>query len=139
MRQQYRSHTDSVNGMMWQPFTNFFVSGSADKTVSIWDMRTGLTVQTFYGHMNAINDTVFSIGGQYVASADADGIVKITGKSLPVSSIRVKKFLGITQFGSSVHQTGFVPPVKLEDAIEKTLRYEFIDDNSDKPVFLTEQ
>ena len=44
MRQQYRSHTDSVNGLMWQPFTNFFVSGSADKTVSIWDMRTGLTV-----------------------------------------------------------------------------------------------
>ncbi len=77
MRQQYRSHTDSVNGLMWQPFTNFFVSGSADKTVSIWDMRTGLTVQTFYGHMNAINDAQFSIGGQYVASVDADGIVKL--------------------------------------------------------------
>lgn len=62
---------------MWQPFTNFFVSGSADKTVSIWDMRTGLTVQTFYGHLNAINDTAFSIGGQYVASCDADGLVKV--------------------------------------------------------------
>ena len=40
-------------------------------------MRTGLTVQTFYGHLNAINDTQFSIGGQYIASADADGIVKV--------------------------------------------------------------
>ena len=68
----------------------------------------------------------------------ADGIAKITGKSLPVSSIRVKKFLGTTQFGSSVHRTGFVAPVKLEDAIEQTLRYEFIEDNSDQPEFLTE-
>jgi WD40 repeat protein len=63
VRQQYRQHTDSVNGLNFQPFTNFFVSGSADKTVSIWDMRTGLTIQTFYGHLNAINDTKFSIGG----------------------------------------------------------------------------
>lgn len=27
--------------------------------------------------MNSVNDTVFSIGGQFVASVDADGIVKI--------------------------------------------------------------
>ena len=68
----------------------------------------------------------------------ADGIAKITGKSLPVSNIRVKKFLGTTQFGSAVSKTGFVAPVKLEDAIEQTLRYEFIEDNSDQPEFLTE-
>lgn len=40
-------------------------------------MRSGLTVQTFYGHMNTINDVVFSIGGQYVSSCDSDGIVKV--------------------------------------------------------------
>lgn len=40
-------------------------------------MRSGLTVQTFYGHLNTINDAAFSIGGQYVATADSDGIVKI--------------------------------------------------------------
>jgi WD40 repeat protein len=77
MRQQFRSHTDSVNGLNFQPFTNFFVSGSADRSVSIWDMRSGLTVQTFYGHLNTVNDTVFSIGGQYVASCDSDGILKL--------------------------------------------------------------
>lgn len=40
-------------------------------------MRTGLTVQTFYGHLNAVNDTAFSIGGQYISSCDSDGIVKV--------------------------------------------------------------
>lgn len=40
-------------------------------------MRTGLTVQTFFGHLNTINDCAFSIGGQYISSCDSDGIVKI--------------------------------------------------------------
>ena len=40
-------------------------------------MRTGLTVQTFFGHLNSINDTHFSIGGQFIASCDSDGIVKM--------------------------------------------------------------
>lgn len=39
-------------------------------------MRTGLTVQTFYGHLNCINDAVFSIGGQFIATCDSDGILK---------------------------------------------------------------
>ena len=77
MRQQFRGHTDSVNGLNFQPYTNYFVTGSADKTASIWDMRSGLTVQTFYGHLNTINDCVFSIGGEYISTCDADGIVKL--------------------------------------------------------------
>ncbi len=40
-------------------------------------MRTGLTVQTFYGHLNSVNDAVFSVGGQYVSTCDSDGIVKL--------------------------------------------------------------
>lgn len=68
----------------------------------------------------------------------ADVIATLSRRSLPVSSIRVRKFLKTTQFGSSVPKTGFIAPVKLDDAIEKTLRYEFIEDNSEKPVYITE-
>ena len=68
----------------------------------------------------------------------ADVVAKLTGKTLPVSSIRVKKFMGTTQFASSVSETGFVPPVSLEDGLARTLRYEFLEDNSDKLTFETE-
>jgi len=68
----------------------------------------------------------------------ADFIAKVTDKTLPVSSIRVKKFMGTTQFASSVSETGFVPPVSLEEGLARTLRYEFIEDNSDKRTFDTE-
>jgi len=68
----------------------------------------------------------------------ADYVAKVTGKTLPVSSIRVKKFMGTTQFASSVSETGFVPVVSLEEGLAQTLRYEFLEDNSDKQTFETE-
>tara|TARA_B110000091_G_scaffold182285_1_gene200201 strand:- start:130 stop:1116 length:987 start_codon:yes stop_codon:yes gene_type:complete len=68
----------------------------------------------------------------------ADLISKISNKNLPVSSIRVKKFLATTQFASSINNTGFIPPYNLEDGLEKTLKYEFLEDNSKNPIFETE-
>jgi GlcNAc-P-P-Und epimerase len=68
----------------------------------------------------------------------ADWMAMIIRKPLPVSSIRVKKFMGTTKFASSVSDTGFVPPVSLEEGLALTLSYEFIEDNSDKRTFETE-
>ena len=68
----------------------------------------------------------------------ADLAAMIIRKSLPVSSIRVKKFMGTTQFASSVSDTGFVPPVSLEEGLARTIRYEFMEDNSDKRTFDSE-
>ena len=76
VRETYRGHTDSVNKINFQPFTNYFASASSDKSISIWDMRMGLTVQTFYGHLNSINDVIFNPRGDMLYSCDADGIIK---------------------------------------------------------------
>ena len=67
-----------------------------------------------------------------------DFIAKILGKNLPISKIRIKKFLSTTQFSSSISNTNFVPPVSLEEGLERTLRYEFIEDNSNEKTFDTE-
>ena len=56
-----------------------------------------------------------------------DLLAIILRKKLPISSIRVKKFCQDTYFTSSrVAATGFVPPVQLEDGLQKTIHYEFI-------------
>ena len=68
----------------------------------------------------------------------ADFFSKFLNKPLPVSSIRVKKFMGTTQFDSSIGKTNFVAPVSLSDGLYRTLKYEFIEDNSDKPIYETE-
>lgn len=66
-----------MNHVSFQPFSNIFASASADKTISLWDIRSGLCVQTFYGHLNSVNHCVFSLKGDSIASCDADGIVKM--------------------------------------------------------------
>jgi hypothetical protein len=33
---------------------------------------------------------------------------------------------------------GFIPPVTLEEGLQKTLKYEFLEDNKDKKIFFTE-
>ena len=76
VRSVYHGHSDSVNKVNFQPFTNYFASCSSDKTITIWDMRLGLTVQTYTGHFNSINDIVFNTRGDILYSCDADGIVK---------------------------------------------------------------
>jgi GlcNAc-P-P-Und epimerase len=68
----------------------------------------------------------------------ADLFGKISGRALPVSSIRVKKFMSTTSFSSSINETGFIANAKLEDGLSNTLKYEFMEDNSEKPIFETE-
>merc|ERR1719410_1440159 len=76
-RQTFRGHLDSVNYVAFQPYSNNLVTASGDKTVSLWDLRSGLCVQTFYGHANACNQASFNMKGDTIASCDADGIVKL--------------------------------------------------------------
>ncbi len=59
-------------------------------------------------------------------------------KKLPVSSIRIEKFLKTTKFSSSIEETGFIAPHTLNEALERTIRYEFLEDNSKKRKFYTE-
>ncbi len=35
-----RGHADSVNGVAFLPFSDSLVTCSADKSVSLWDIRT---------------------------------------------------------------------------------------------------
>ena len=67
-----------------------------------------------------------------------DTLSFITGKKFAISSIRVKKFCSDSVFDTSVANTGFVPPVPLTEALERTIRYEFIDSHHDENVFFSE-
>lgn len=67
-----------------------------------------------------------------------DIAARLTRKSLPISSIRVKKFCATTQFGTSVATTGFVPPVSLKDGLGRTVQHEFLEQHNNERVFYTE-
>lgn len=69
----------------------------------------------------------------------SDGVTNVTGKKLPVSSIRVKKFASSTEFKSAKNELGFFkPPFTLTNGIERTLHCDFITPDPHKEIFYTE-
>ncbi|BDT74695.1 NAD-dependent epimerase/dehydratase family protein [Polynucleobacter sp. KF022] len=67
-----------------------------------------------------------------------DLVAKFTGKKFPISAIRVKKFCSNSVYESSIKTTGFIPPVSLIEAIERTVNFEFIEGNKNDQVFYSE-
>jgi nucleoside-diphosphate-sugar epimerase len=78
----------------------------------------------------------FSLG--LLIGSGFDLVAKITSKKFPISAIRVKKFCANSVYESAIESTGFIPPVHLMDAIEKTVRFEFIEDHKNEQVFYSE-
>ncbi len=74
----------------------------------------------------------------YAVGLFYDVLSLITGKTFPISSIRIKKFCATTQFDTSITETGFVPPFTIEEGLSRTLTYEFKEHHPDHEPFYTE-
>ena len=69
----------------------------------------------------------------------ADALNRLPLVSLPISSIRVRKFCANTAFSATkVRRDGFFAPFSLEEALERTLAAEFLDPNPDREIFYSE-
>ncbi len=62
----------------------------------------------------------------------------LTKKKYSVSSVRIKKFCATTQFNSDKCHSLFEAPFTLEEGINKTLNYEFLNKKQDKIEFYSE-
>ena len=76
----------------------------------------------------------------YLGGFGFDVLAFVTRKKLAISSVRVKKFVATTQFDATkVHSSGFRAPYTLEEGLDRTLNYEFVQERSDDDeVFYTE-
>ena len=76
----------------------------------------------------------------YLGGFGFDVLAFVTRKKLAISSVRVKKFVATTQFDATkVHSIGFKAPFTLEEGLDRTLNYEFVQERSDDDeVFYTE-
>lgn len=69
----------------------------------------------------------------------ADLIAKISGKNLPISSIRIKKFSSSTEFTSAKASIdNFQALFLLSEGVKLTLRSQFIDVDQNREIFFTE-
>ncbi len=106
--------------------------------------KPDFTMNTLVGNVNIMLGRSSKIGFRlpfsvgYLIGKCFDFVSTVTGKRFAISSIRVKKFCANSVFNTAVESTGFVPPVPLEEALEKTVRHEFIESHEGEGVFYSE-
>jgi nucleoside-diphosphate-sugar epimerase len=67
-----------------------------------------------------------------------DLAAKVMGKKLPISAIRVKKFCSNSVYESAIYATGFTPPFSMLEAVERTIKHEFLEKHEHETVFYSE-
>jgi WD40 repeat protein len=65
-------HSDLIAAISWYPGSSFFVSGSYDGTLRIWDLAQQDSMRVLEGHSSDVLDVAWSPNGIYIASGSAD-------------------------------------------------------------------
>ncbi len=75
-REEWLGHEKEVTALAFSPDGELLVSGSADKTISFWDLETGQVRWESEGHYAAITKLVLNQQGNAVLSGSADSKAK---------------------------------------------------------------
>lgn len=70
-------HTGWVRCVTYSPDGTLIASGSDDKSIKIWDAKTGLEIASLLGHSEWVERVLFSPDSARIASASHDGTIKV--------------------------------------------------------------
>jgi WD40 repeat protein len=70
-------HGDWIQSVEFSPDGRWLASGSADRTIIIWDVSSGAALGSLRGHEGAVNALAYSADGKWLASASDDGSVRV--------------------------------------------------------------
>jgi nucleoside-diphosphate-sugar epimerase len=74
----------------------------------------------------------------YPLARSLDLVGRARGRGFAISSVRIRKFCANTKFTTASGETGFAPIVPLGEALERTIRYEFVESHDDEALFYSE-
>lgn len=95
-------HTKPVGTGAWSPDGQRIATGSADKTIRIWDATSFQTVLTLQGHTDLVNQVAWSPDSTRVASSSDDGTVRIWDATTGAQ-------IGIFQYTGPVYALAWSP------------------------------
>ncbi|KAF2686634.1 hypothetical protein K458DRAFT_362825 [Lentithecium fluviatile CBS 122367] len=96
-------HSDVVNSVAFSHESAWVASASDNKTVKIWDARSGACLLTLKGHINHVESVAFSRDSAWVASASRDKTVKIWDARSGVCLLTLKGHSDYVNSGHSNH------------------------------------
>ena len=82
---EVKKHNGAITAVAFSSGGEQFASGSADKTVKVWDTGTMKLLHTQAGHSGEVLFVVFSPNGRKLASGGSDGTVNVWTVPLPPS------------------------------------------------------
>jgi len=117
-----RGHTDAIGRIAWSPDGMILASPSNDKTIRLWDAKTGECLRILKGHEMGPHCVSFKLLGDILASASPDQTVRLwdTASGRLLRSLREHKhWVHTTAFdprGSMLASAGFDESVKMWEA-----------------------
>lgn len=73
----FDDHEHNINSVKFHPDGTCIASGSADKSIKIWDIRSSRLLQHYDAHQDSVNQVAFHPNGRYLLSASNDSTIKI--------------------------------------------------------------
>ncbi|CAD8083708.1 unnamed protein product [Paramecium primaurelia] len=70
-------HNGTVNSVCYSYDGNIIASGSSDKTIHLWDVKSGEVLNKLYGHNDSVKSVSFSSDGLTLASGSEDNSIRI--------------------------------------------------------------
>ncbi len=89
-------HTGDVASVAFSPDGQTMVSGSFDKTLKLWNLKTGKLLRTLTGHSDFVRAVAISPDGQTIVSGGGGTEVN-TDKTIRLWNLKTGKLLGTLQ------------------------------------------